>query len=143
MNASTSATDATTTATAETETRTRTCWTAQDKAECLALFAQSGLSAAEFCRQLGISAATFSLWRRSARSGVAPSVESPPHFAQVCLTEPEPGVSTPAPMTTATAAVAATAAAVVIFLPGGVKLEATSGTDPAWLARLVKTLAST
>ncbi|MDO8544591.1 MAG: transposase [Opitutaceae bacterium] len=89
MNAIISPTDATAAATStvatNSKTRTRTCWTEQDKAECLALFAQSGLSAADFCRQLGISAATFSLWRRHARSGEAPSVERALHFAQVCL----------------------------------------------------------
>lgn len=124
-------TAATTSATAT--KKTRTCWTEQDKTECLALFAQSGLTAAEFCRQLGISAATFSLWRRTARSGEAASVESAPHFAQVCLTEPEPGASTPEPITMP---------ALVIHLRGGTRLEAAVGTDPTWLAQLVKTLGS-
>ncbi|MDO8540478.1 MAG: transposase [Opitutaceae bacterium] len=137
MNASTSPTDATTAAVSTNATniqaRTCTCWTEQDKAECLALFAQSGLHAAEFCRQLGISAATFSRWRRNVRSDDAPAVESGPHFAQVCLTEATPGVSTSATV----------AAVVVIHLPGGAKLEASTGTDPAWLAQLLKSLAST
>jgi transposase-like protein len=124
---------ATTSATATTKTRTRTCWTEQDKTECLALFAQSGLTAAEFCRQLGISAATFSLWRRTARSGEAASVERMSHFAQVCLTELEPGTSTPEPITMP---------ALVIQLRGGTRLEAAVGTDPIWLAQLVKTLGS-
>lgn len=137
MNAITTPTDATAAATSTLATnikrRTRTCWTEQDKAECLALFAQSGVTAAEFCRQLGISAATFSLWRRNARSGVGSAVESGPHFAQVGVTEPAPAVSTPQ-------MVAATA--VVIHLPGGVRLEAPLGTDPVWLAQLLKILAS-
>ncbi|HYN64039.1 MAG TPA: transposase, partial [Candidatus Limnocylindrales bacterium] len=128
-------TDATTaavsTSATTTKTRTRTCWTEQDKKECLALFTQSGLSAADFCRQLGISAATFSLWRRSARSGESPSVA--PQFAQVCLTTPVAGVATPEPMA---------APAVRIHLPGGMTLEAAVGTDPSWLARLLKAVAS-
>jgi len=112
-------------------TRTRTCWTEQDKTECLALFAQSGLTAADFCRRLGISAATFSLWRRNARSGKSPAIAPP--FAQVCLSAPEPDVRTPEAMAAPT---------VVIHLPGGVRLEAAVGTDPSWLAQLLKTLAS-
>jgi hypothetical protein len=85
---------------------------------------QSGLCAADFCRQLGISPATFSLWRRAA--------ESAPQFAQVCLTGPEPSVRAPEPMTAPTV--------VMIHLPGGAKLETPVGTDPAWLAQVVKTL---
>lgn len=137
VNAIISPTDATAAATSAVathpKTRTRTCWTEQDKTECLTLFAESGLSAADFCRQLGISAATFSLWRRHARSGEAPSVESAPHFAQVCLSAPEPG-----PLTSPTMAVPA----VVIHLPGGVRLETAVGTDPLWLAQLLKSVAS-
>ena len=98
MNAITAPTDATAAASStiaiNPKTRTRTCWTGQDKAECLALFAQSGLRAADFCRQLGLSVTTFSLWRRHARSGEAPLVESAPHFAQVCLSAPAPDVPT-------------------------------------------------
>lgn len=133
MIASTSPTETTTTAaaataTAKTKARTRTCWTAQDKAECLALFTQSGKNAAEFCRQLGIPSATFSLWRRAARGAVPPPVESAPAFAQVCLTAAEPGVRTPEPTV------------VMIHLAGGAKLAAPVGADPAWLAQLVKSL---
>lgn len=131
-HATTTAT-ATTSATATTKTRTRTCWTEQDKTECLALFAQSGLTAAEFCRQLGISAATFSLWRRHARSGEAASGESTPHFAQVCLSDPAPGARTPEP---------SAMPAVVIHVRGAARLEAAVGTDPTWLAQLVKALGS-
>lgn len=130
-HATTTATAAATSATAK--TRTRTCWTEQDKTECLALFAQSGLTAAEFCRQLGISAATFSLWRRNARSSEARSVERKPRFAQVCLSEPQPGASPPEPIPMP---------AVVFHLPGGATLQAAVGTDPIWLAQLVKTLGS-
>ena len=138
MSASTSPTETTTTAaaaktaTTKHKSRTRTCWTEQDKSECLALFVQSGLCAADFCRQLGISPATFSLWRRTARGEASPPVESAPQFAQVCLTEPERSVRAPEPMTAPTV--------VMIHLPGGAKLETPVGTDPAWLAQVVKTL---
>ena len=138
MSASTSPTETTTiagaatTATAKTTLRTRTCWTEQDKAECLALFAQSGLNAAEFCRQLGISAATFSLWRRTAFGEASRPLDSAPPFAQVRLTGPEPSMRPSEPMTAPTG--------VMLHLPGGARLEAPVGTDPAWLAQLVKNL---
>lgn len=135
MNAIPAPTDATAAAiptiAIDSKTRTRTCWTEQDKTECLALFGQSGLTAAEFCRQLGISSATFSLWRRTARSSEDASVDGPPHFAQVRLSEAQPGASTPEPITRP---------AVVIHLSGGARLEAAVGTDPIWLAQLVRTL---
>lgn len=138
MNASTAPTETTataaaaTTTTAKTKTRTRTCWSEPDKAECLALFAQSGLNAAEFCRQRGMSAATFSLWRRAARGAVALPVQRAPGFAQVRLTAAEPSVRPAEPLVASTV--------VMIHLPGGTKLAAPVGADAAWLAQLVKSL---
>jgi transposase-like protein len=138
VNASTSPTETTTTAAATTATihpkkRTRTCWSEQDKTECLALFAQSGLSAADFCGQLGISPATFSLWRRTERGEVSAPVASATQFAQVCVTEADTNLRAPQAMAGPTA--------VMIHLPGGAKLEAPVGIDPAWLAQVVKRLA--
>jgi transposase-like protein len=120
------------TTTTEAKSRTRTCWSEQDKTEYLALFEQSGLSAADFCRQLGISAATFSLWRRTARGEAPPAGVGAPGFAQVCLSGLEQGVRPTQP--------GSAAASVVIHLPGGTKLEAPVGADVAWLVQLAKTL---
>jgi transposase-like protein len=39
-------------------------WTAQQRHETLTGFASCGLTQAEFCRRAGLSAATFSSWRR-------------------------------------------------------------------------------
>ncbi|MGH7960058.1 MAG: IS66 family insertion sequence element accessory protein TnpA [Opitutaceae bacterium] len=47
--------------------RRRRRWTAEEKAEHLALFADSGLSQVEYCEQMGLSPATFSLWCRQSR----------------------------------------------------------------------------
>ena len=106
-------------------------WTEEEKAGHVARFAGSGLNQAGYSAQAGLSAATFSSWcRRSRASGgavVAPA--SGPTFAQVCVTAP-------------TAAAGGQAAIVVIHLDGGAKLEAAVGTDPVWLAHLLKALVS-
>lgn len=53
------------------ERLTRRHWTAEEKTEYLALFAESDLSAMEFCREFAIPPATFALWRRQAREAEA------------------------------------------------------------------------
>ena len=59
--------------------RTRRVYTAQEKAEYLALFEQGGMAPVDFCREMGINEATFSQWRRSARQEPSPEVQ----FAEV------------------------------------------------------------
>src|SRR5688572_5309628 len=76
-------------AAAEAAGRTRRVYTAQEKAEYLALFEQSGLSAAEFSKEMAISEATFSLWWRRAREGTG-QPESGPQFAEVQLSAAPP-----------------------------------------------------
>lgn len=93
----------------------------------MALFAESGLSQVEFSRKLGLSASSLSLWWRraqEARQHAARGVPSGPGFAEVRVTAPMPGPT------------------VMIHLPGGAKLEAAVGTDPAWLGQLLKAAAS-
>jgi len=119
-------------ATTKTKSRTRTCWTKQDKAGCPALFAEGGLSASDFCRQLGISAATFSLWRRTARGEAVAPTRSAPGFAQVRLSAAQPDAPAGKP--------SVAPAVVMMHLPGGARLEVPAGTDAAWLAQVVKTL---
>jgi transposase-like protein len=111
--------------------RVRRHWTLEEKAEHLALFAESGLTQVEYCEEMGISPATFSLWRRQSR------VESPAEaardqtFAEVLVTERTAGASPVAPLT---------ATPVVIHLCGGARIEVAVGTDPSWLASLLKML---
>lgn len=111
--------------------RVRRHWSLKEKAEHLALFAESGLSQVEYCEEMGISPATFSLWcRHSQATGVvAVEAASEQTFAEVLVTEPSACASTP---------LAATP--VVIHLSGGTRIEVAVGTDPLWLARLLKTL---
>ena len=118
-------------ATSEGKPRARRQWTAEEKTEHLALFAESGLTQAEYCEQMGLSPATFSLWCRQSRSSGSESAEpaGEPTFAEVLVAEPTAGASTPL-----------TAPPVVIHLGGGMRIEVAVGTDPSWLASLLKTL---
>ena len=90
-------------------------------------FAAQGLSQAGYCQQVGLSPASFSLWLRQARTrGERPSGGGrKPSFAEVVW----------APVT-------GSAQPVVIHGSGGTKIEAAVGTDPVWLAHLVKALAT-
>lgn len=63
--------------------RSRRNYTAQEKAEHLALQEQSGLTQADYCREFGLNEATFSLWRRNARGESAASDAQP--FAEVVV----------------------------------------------------------
>ncbi|MGB8294362.1 MAG: transposase [Polyangia bacterium] len=103
--------------------RRRRRWTAEKKAEYVALFSESGLSQVEFSRKMGLCGSSLSLWCRQAQEAHehrAPRVPSGTGFAEVRVSEPMPGPT------------------VTIYLPGGAKLEAAVGTDPAWMGHLIK-----
>ena len=108
--------------------RHRRRWTAEKKAEYLALFSESGLSQVEFSRKMGLCGSSLSLWCRQAQEGKEHGVLGVPSetgFAEVRVSEPMPGPT------------------VMIHLPGGAILEAAVGTDPAWMGQLIKASAST
>jgi transposase-like protein len=115
----------------EGKSRIRRQWSLEEKTEHLALFAESGLTQGEYCEEMGLNPATFSLWCRQSRTnGVAPAkAPTEPTFAEVLVTAPNAGASTPL-----------AAPPVVIHLGGGTRLEVAVGTDPSWLASLLKTL---
>jgi transposase-like protein len=105
------------------KSRTRVSWTAAERAEWLTLFGRSGQSAAEFCRSNDLSPATLSFWLRQQQGAQVP--EEPPALVEVSMpTETAIGGS----------------AAVIVQLPHGVRLEIMTGTDPAWLAQLLRAL---
>lgn len=114
-------------ATEATAARTRRIYSPQEKADYLALFEQNGVTQADFCKEMSISEATFSFWRRAAREETASS-ESGAQFAEVQLSAPK----------------AAETAAVTVHLPNGVKLEVPAACEAAWrgLGLLLKTLQS-
>ncbi len=104
--------------------------TEAEKAGHLASFAAQGalgLSQAEYCRQAGVSPATFCYWARQARTrGDRPVGDGgKPTFAEVVL-----------------APVIGSVPSVVIHSSDGTKVEAAVGTDPVWLAHLLKAMAS-
>lgn len=140
--------------------RPRRAWTPEDKAECLALFASSGLSAAAFAREMDIPEATFALWRRQARE--AALVESAgdgrddagdegreesvsgrcsARFAAVQLVEPPPTPPPPTSPSTLRARSSSRELGLVLRWPNGVTAELT-GLDGATAGALVRELAA-
>jgi hypothetical protein len=90
-------------------------------------YAAQELSQAAYCRQVGLSPATFSHWFRQLHAkGERPEAGARRQtFAEV-VPPPVPAASVPS---------------VVIHGSGGTKVEAAVGTDPVWLADLLKALA--
>lgn len=104
-------------ATNESPTRTRRTYSAQEKADLLALFAESKVSAADFCRDMDVHPATFSLWRRQSGGGGAAAAD----FAEVRV----------APALSST---------LTIALPGGAVLSVPPGANAVWIGQLVRQL---
>jgi transposase-like protein len=105
--------------------RTRVNWTAAERAEWLAMFEKSGQSVSEFCRTNDLPPATLSLWRNQQKGDTR--------------TDDEGGlVEIPAAALIGTQ----NTTAVRMQLLNGVRLEVVTGTDPAWLGALLKTLMS-
>ncbi|MDB6170305.1 MAG: hypothetical protein JWM88_3169 [Verrucomicrobia bacterium] len=111
---------------AEAAPRSRRVYTVQEKAEHLALFEQSGMSPADFCREMSLNEATFSLWRRQAREN-AGGTESL-QFAEVQVS--------------ATVRTTPELPVVSLHVPGGVRLDVFHTSDATWqgLGLLLKTL---
>jgi transposase-like protein len=113
-----------------TKPRTRVNWSAAEKTEWLRLFAKSGQSAAEFCRNNDLSPNTFSLWRQQ----------------QAAETESETAALIEVPAETVRAAIPAASVApaisaqVTVSLPCGIRLEVPAGVDIAWLGSLLRSV---
>lgn len=118
------------TAVTESKRRRRRRWTPAEKTKHLVLFAESGISQAQFCRAMRVPAPTFSQWRRRTRPR-GERAAGAPCFAEVCVTEALPRSGTMA---------APAASQVVLHLPGGVTCEAPVGADPVWLGQVLKAL---
>lgn len=117
-----------TTPAAETATKSRRVYSPQERAEFLALFEQSAMSPADFCREMTLNEATFSLWRRQARES-AGSTESV-QFAEVQVS------------TTMVRTTSELPGGITLHLPGGAKLEVSNTSEATWqgLGLLLKTL---
>ena len=96
--------------------QTRRRWSAADKDKILAAYPQREGTQAEFCRQQGVSVATFAVWLRNSRApaGNAGLVELSP--ASIGAGE------------------------VLVELLGGVTVRIPPGTEPRWLARMIAAL---
>lgn len=101
--------------------RTRCVWTPEERAEWLRLLEESGKPLSEFCRENGLPESTVSLWRKQLRD---PTSTSDSEFIEVPL--PSRTAISDAPRLT--------------IRIGDVAVEATAGTDAAWLAELVRQL---
>lgn len=108
--------------------RVRISTTPEERAEWVRLFKESGKSAADFCRELGLAETTFAVWRKQSRG---PASAEGLTFTEV-----------PQPLVDAALAANATvpAGAVTIHLANGTRLEVAAGTDATWLAQLATAL---
>ena len=100
----------------------RVRWTPAERAEWLELYRASGQTVAAFCRANEIAYASLSLWLRQSEPAAASDA----------------GELVEVPMATLFSAATTT---VKVHLPGGAGLEIVPGTDPSWLAQLVRALA--
>jgi transposase-like protein len=99
----------------------RVRWTPEERAEWLELYRASGQTVAAFCRANEIAYASLSLWLR--QSEPAPSSDGG-EWVEVQMDGLRCTAET----------------AVKVHLPGGAGLEIVPGTDPLWLAQLVRAL---
>lgn len=117
-----------TTPAAEAATKSRRVYSPQERADYLALFEQSAMSPADFCREMALNETTFSLWRRQAResAGGTESVQ----FAEVQVS--------------ATVRTTSELPVVTLHLPGGARLEVGHASEATWqgLGCLLKTLST-
>jgi transposase-like protein len=93
-------------------------WAAAEKARFLRAYAESGLSLSTFSRKVGVPLSTLYQWQQHAERWQSEAAR--PAFAEVRVAGPAPG-------TTAS-----------VYLPCGARLEAAVGTDPEWLAAIIK-----
>lgn len=96
---------------------------ARERRRWLARHERSGLSQRDFCARHGLALSTFTYWKRRERAAGAEEaisfVEVPRHAGEVQTL----------PMTDA---------AVVIEVPGGVRIELSQATESKWLAALLR-----
>lgn len=95
--------------------------TVAEKARCLRAFAESGLSLSIFSRKIGVPLSTLYQWQQHAERWQDEAAK--PAFAEVQVSGPTPGPTAS------------------VHLPCGVRLEVAVGTDPDWLAAIIKAAA--
>lgn len=109
--------------------RTRCHWTPEERAEWVALFECSGQSLSQFCRENDLPVPRLSAWRAQLRTPA--EEEQASGFVEV------PAETVNAAVETSTHT---SPAAPLQLRVGAVELSVAAGTDPAWLAALVRSL---
>jgi transposase-like protein len=108
--------------------RSRVSWSPEERAEWLRLFEQSEQTAAEFCRDNGLSPATLSLWRQQAAEDEntdSALVQVSPDLVSALAQAPAQAASTPS---------------LSVTLPSGLRFEVPMGLDTAWFGQLLQSL---
>ena len=100
-------------------------WSAAERAEWLRLFHESGQTAADFCRENGLSPATLSIWRQQLPEGGT--------IGESLVELPRPAESANAPADRSTPACSVT-------LPSGLRFDVSEGIDMSWFGRLLQAL---
>lgn len=110
------------------EPRRRVKWTAAERAEWLSLFERSGQTALQFCRANGLSSSTLSFWLHQKRKRMS--------------SNNEPFIELPREVVNRSAALDSHAltTGITLQLPGGMHLQIMTGTDPVWLAEVIRAL---
>lgn len=103
---------------------------AEEQARWLARHEASGQSVRAFCAEHGLAPTTLTWWRRRRREQARQSGRDGALIEVTRLAQPVSAVSSKS-MTTAA----------VIGLPVGPRVEIAAGTDPAWVAALIRALA--
>lgn len=113
--------------TATVKPRTRCSWSPEERAEWVALFEHSGQSLSQFCRDNDLPVPTLSAWRAQLRE---PATEEDTGFIEVPLTQVAAVATAPAQRVSPS----------IQLRIGAVELSVAAGTDPAWLATLIRSL---
>jgi transposase-like protein len=113
---------------AASDKRPRMTWTLGEKEQWVADFERSGQTLTEFSRVNDLPAASLTAWVRQLR-GPGTGTTDAGGFVEVPLDPPSPAPAAPT-----------SAAAVTIRLADGTQLDVPPGTDPLWVANLVRTL---
>lgn len=99
--------------------RVRINTTPEERAEWVRHFEESGKSAPEFCKELGLAESTFAVWRKQVREASNPTNLT---FTDMPLS------------------VACEPTSLAITLPNGMRLEVPAGFDTVWLGQLLSVL---
>jgi transposase-like protein len=109
----------------QTTKRERRRYSANDRARWVKRYERSGKRIGQFCAENGLIQSNLSRWVRQLRAQAMPSQHSGSLVEVDIAASPR---------------LSASATAVRVLLPGGVRMEVTSGADALWLAEVLRAL---